>query len=203
MIKNNDFINKINKKRFLEANKKYLYVLIGIIFVIASFGFLVEDKIGYIASIMMSLLCGVLASAIVLAFDKKNWKISKNLINKKEIINTKYEQYEKLLTIFYKIQNLSNNENFDSIFSKFRFHMYNLTVTGNILSGFKSKDNENKYYELRRIMCQGFDMIHDMSSLKSYVDANIVYLEEIQNLLSSEFFNCIDDELVQEKDILQ
>lgn len=203
MIKNNDFINKINKKRFLEANKKYLYVLIGIIFVIASFGFLVEDKIGYIASIMMSLLCGVLASAIVLAFDKKNRKISKNLINKKEIINTKYEQYEKLLTIFYKIQNLSNNENFDSIFSKFRFHMYNLTVTGNILSGFKSKDNENKYYELCRIMCQGFDMIHDMSSLKSYVDANIVYLEEIQNLLSSEFFNCIDDELVQEKDILQ
>ena len=203
MIKNNNFINKINKKRFLEANKKYLYVLIGIIFVIASFGFLVEDKIGYIASIMMSLLCGVLASAIVLAFDKKNWKISKNLINKKEIINTKYEQYEKLLTIFYKIQNLSNNENFDSIFSKFRFHMYNLTVTGNILSGFKSKDNENKYYELRRIMCQGFDMIHDMSSLKLYVDANIVHLEEIQNLLSSEFFNCIDDELVQEKDILQ
>ena len=203
MIKNNDFINKINKKRFLEANKKYLYVLIGIIFVISSFGFLVKDKIGYIASIMMSLLCGVLASAIVLAFDKKNCKISKNLINKKEIINTKYEQYEKLLTIFYKIQNLSNNENFDSIFSKFRFHMYNLTVTGNILSGFKSKDNENKYYELRRIMCQGFDMIHDMSSLKSYVDANIVYLEEIQNLLSSEFFNCIDDELVQEKDILQ
>lgn len=203
MIKNNNFINKINKKRFLEANKKYLYVLIGIIFVVASFRFLVEDKIGYIASIMMSLLCGVLASAIVLAFDKKNWKISKNLINKKEIINTKYEQYEKLLTIFYKIQNLSNNENFDSIFSKFRFHMYNLTVTGNILSGFKSKDNENKYYELRRIMCQGFDMIHDMSSLKLYVDANIVHLEEIQNLLSSEFFNCIDDELVQEKDILQ
>ena len=203
MIKNNDFINKINKKRFLEANKKYLYVLVGIIFVIASFGFLVEDKIGYIASIMMSLLCGVLASAIVLAFDKKNWKISKNLIDKKEIINIKYEQYEKLLTIFYKIQNLSNNENFDSIFSKFRFHMYNLTVTGNVLSGFKSKDNENKYYELRRIMCKGFGMIHDMSSLKSYVDANIVNLEEIQNLLSSEFFNCIDDEFVQEKDILQ
>lgn len=93
MIKKNDFINKINRKRFLEANKKYLYVLIVIIFVIASFGFLVEDKIGYIASIMMSLLCGVLASAIVLAFDKKNLKISKNLIDKKEIINTKYEQY--------------------------------------------------------------------------------------------------------------
>lgn len=203
MNKNNDFINKINNKRFLEANKKYLYFLIVIIFVIALFGFLVEDKIGYIASIMLSLLCGVVASAIVLAFDKKNRKISKNLIDKKEIINIKYEQYEKILTMFYRIQNLSNNENFDSIFSKFRFHMYNLTVTGNVLSGFKSKDNENKYYELRRIMCQGFGIICDMSSLKSYVDANIVNLEEIQNLLSSEFFNCIDDELVQEKDILE
>lgn len=203
MNKNNDFINKIDNKRFLEANKKYLYFFIVIIFVIALFGFLVEDKIGYIASIMLSLLCGVVASAIVLAFDKKNRKISKNLIDKKEIINIKYEQYEKILTMFYRIQNLSNNENFDSIFSKFRFHMYNLTVTGNVLSGFKSKDNENKYYELRRIMCQGFGMICDMSSLKSYVDTNIVNLEEIQNLLSSEFFNCIDDELVQEKDILE